>query len=207
MNHGRRTRAQAVGRREAAGRDRPHAAEDPPILILDEATWALDSRTEEAIQETLNDVAAGRTTHGHRPPPVDRGRRRPDRRPRRTAGSPNAAPTPSCCARAASMPRCGRGSRAGAGRSGGRVRRKRVEVKPPSGSAAPRHGDGAVTDSTSFTTTFRLFPLPRRAGGGGRSGHRRPAYAGGDADRGGQVAVLPAAGAGARRERRSSSRR
>jgi len=35
---------------------------DPPILILDEATSALDSRTEEAIQDTLRNVARNRTT-------------------------------------------------------------------------------------------------------------------------------------------------
>ncbi|MFC4291476.1 ABCB family ABC transporter ATP-binding protein/permease [Sphingorhabdus arenilitoris] len=35
---------------------------NPPILILDEATSALDSRTEEAIQETLNNIAEKRTT-------------------------------------------------------------------------------------------------------------------------------------------------
>ncbi|MBX3560848.1 MAG: ABC transporter ATP-binding protein/permease [Sphingomonas sp.] len=34
---------------------------DPPILILDEATSALDSRTEDAIQETLSNVAERRT--------------------------------------------------------------------------------------------------------------------------------------------------
>jgi ABC-type transport system involved in Fe-S cluster assembly fused permease/ATPase subunit len=34
---------------------------DPPILILDEATSALDSRTEDAIQETLGNVAERRT--------------------------------------------------------------------------------------------------------------------------------------------------
>jgi len=34
---------------------------DPPILILDEATSALDSRTEDAIQETLSNVAEQRT--------------------------------------------------------------------------------------------------------------------------------------------------
>ena len=67
---------------------------DPPILILDEATSALDSRTEAAIQETLRDVAAEPHLHRHRPPPVDRGRRRPDRRarpgPRRRARHPRA---------------------------------------------------------------------------------------------------------------------
>ena len=35
---------------------------NPPILVLDEATSALDSRTEQAIQETLSEVARSRTT-------------------------------------------------------------------------------------------------------------------------------------------------
>ncbi|MFL6740960.1 MAG: ABCB family ABC transporter ATP-binding protein/permease [Sphingomicrobium sp.] len=35
---------------------------NPPILVLDEATSALDSRTEQAIQETLDQVAQSRTT-------------------------------------------------------------------------------------------------------------------------------------------------
>ena len=35
---------------------------NPPILVLDEATSALDSRTEQAIQETLDQVAESRTT-------------------------------------------------------------------------------------------------------------------------------------------------
>jgi ATP-binding cassette subfamily B protein len=35
---------------------------DPPILVLDEATSALDSRAEEAIRETLERLAAPRTT-------------------------------------------------------------------------------------------------------------------------------------------------
>jgi ATP-binding cassette subfamily B protein len=34
---------------------------NPPILVLDEATSALDSRTEQAIQETLAEVAESRT--------------------------------------------------------------------------------------------------------------------------------------------------
>jgi len=35
---------------------------NPPLLVLDEATSALDSRTEQAIQETLEQVAESRTT-------------------------------------------------------------------------------------------------------------------------------------------------
>ena len=35
---------------------------NPPILILDEATSALDTATEQAIQQSLNELAVGRTT-------------------------------------------------------------------------------------------------------------------------------------------------
>jgi ATP-binding cassette subfamily B protein len=34
---------------------------DPPIVVLDEATANIDSRTEQAVQEALNEVFAGRT--------------------------------------------------------------------------------------------------------------------------------------------------
>jgi ATP-binding cassette, subfamily B, bacterial len=35
---------------------------DPPVLVLDEATSALDNRTEQEVQEALDDLARGRTT-------------------------------------------------------------------------------------------------------------------------------------------------
>jgi ATP-binding cassette subfamily B protein len=35
---------------------------NPPILVLDEATSALDNQTEQAVQEAIDHVSAGRTT-------------------------------------------------------------------------------------------------------------------------------------------------
>ena len=35
---------------------------DAPILLLDEATWALDAESERAVQHAVDDLAQGRTT-------------------------------------------------------------------------------------------------------------------------------------------------
>ena len=53
----------------------------PDVVILDEATAHLDSGSEAAVQAALDEALAGRTSHRHRPPPVDGPARRLDRRP------------------------------------------------------------------------------------------------------------------------------
>ena len=53
---------------------------DPAILILDEATSALDNESEEAVQESLERLAADRTTIYHRPQALNYQKRRRDRR-------------------------------------------------------------------------------------------------------------------------------
>ena len=55
---------------------------DPRMLVLDEATSALDTETERAVQQAFDTLAAGPHHDHHRPPALDRARRRPDRRPR-----------------------------------------------------------------------------------------------------------------------------
>ena len=44
---------------------------DPRILILDEATSAVDTETEKEIQKALDNLVAGPHDDRHRAPPVD----------------------------------------------------------------------------------------------------------------------------------------
>ena len=62
------------------------SSSDPRVLLLDDATSAVDSSTEEAIFAGLREVLAGRTALDRRPPGLHAPPRRPGRPPRRGTG-------------------------------------------------------------------------------------------------------------------------
>ena len=96
---------------------------NPPVLVLDEATSALDVQTERAVERGARAARRGPHDDRHRPPALDRPRRRPDRRARRAARSSSAARTRSCSRSAAATRRWSRATRVsrggGPGDSGG----------------------------------------------------------------------------------------
>ena len=166
---GRRARAQAVGRREAARRDRPHPAQGP----ADPDPRRGDQRARQPhrgrrSRTTLDGVAARPHRRSSSPTAC-----RPSSTPTRSscstrAASPSAAPTPSCSRKAASTPRCGPpGGRAARGRS---------------------RGGGGVTQATPTAACFekRVRLRSRSAASRSRWSTRvmaGQAHAGGDADR------------------------
>ena len=72
---------------------------DAPILILDEPTSSIDSKTEAVDPRRARRPDGGPHLVHDRPPPLDRPPRRPDPRHRATAGSSSGARTRSCCGR------------------------------------------------------------------------------------------------------------
>ena len=197
---GRRARAQAVGRREAARRDRPHPAQEPADPGARRSH--LGARQPHRAGDP-GDARSGRAKphHDHdRAPPVDHRQCRPDRRSRRRAGSPSAAPTRSCWPATGCMPTCGIARQ----RSKYLKRpRRRPNSEPRTAERSVRSIAAEIHDRPARDpqTDLRLRPLPRRPGTGDRPRARRRAHAGGDADRRRQVALLPAAGAHPRRHR------
>ena len=87
---------------------------DAPILILDEPTSSIDSKTEAVDPRRARRADGGADLVHDRPPPLDRPPRRPDPGPRARGGSSSAARTRSCCAAAASTASCTRPRRASA---------------------------------------------------------------------------------------------
>ena len=69
---------------------------DPALLILDEATSSVDTRTEVLVQHAMAALRIGPDQLRHRPPALDHPRRRRDPGDGERAGSSSRAVTPSC---------------------------------------------------------------------------------------------------------------
>ncbi len=78
------------------------ALANPQVLVLDDATSAIDAHTEEAIHASLARRARHPHDRAHRPPLLDAAPRRPGHRASTAAASSPRAPTPSC----GTPPRC-----------------------------------------------------------------------------------------------------
>ncbi|MGZ8491061.1 MAG: ATP-binding cassette domain-containing protein [Gemmatirosa sp.] len=140
---GERGASLSVGERQLLAFARAIAA-DPALLVLDEATSAVDSEAEERIQAALATLMRGRTNDRHRAPAVD------DRRRGRHPRAPS---------------RAGRGARAPrrAARTRGAVR-----AALPAADRAGRRSDPArrvtrraVTGRARAVRPARVGPVPR----------------------------------------------
>ena len=139
---GRRARAEALGRREAAGRHRPHAAEGP----ADPRARRGDQRARHRHRARHpGQPAGGRARaqrHRHRPPAVDGGRGRPDRGARGRAASSRTGTHAALLALGGRYAGCGRRARATG-------RERRADAAAP----APRHESGAAIGAPGTNRT------------------------------------------------------
>ena len=99
------------------------AVADPPVMILDEATSSIDTRTERLDREGHGRPDEGPDRLRHRPPPVDRAQRRRDPGDRERRRSSSAATTTTCWSSAGAITSCTRGSTNWIRRARGRGRR------------------------------------------------------------------------------------
>ena len=170
---GRRARPHAVRRATATRRARPGDPGRPAVLVLDDATSAVDARTEEAIHDALRAVLAGRTTLliAHRRVHAASGR--PDRRRRGRPG--RRARHPRRAERSAA-----RVYRSSALRSGGRgvprsaTASKRLPRRPATGSPRRRGGPRRPPCGRAAATNRPARPLGAGLGGGGRAAGAHP---------------------------------
>ena len=134
------------------------ALAEPAVLILDDATSAIDAHTEEAIFESLEERLGDVHDRAHRPPLVDAAPRRPRARARRRAhrrrGHERRA-----VAHVGALPRAADRARAGARRRRARRRRDRL-----GGLARPRRRRPRRPDAPRRHVHDRARRRPARAG-------------------------------------------